>query len=281
MKTVLITGANSGLGLELTRRVSQTGHRVLMACRDAARGEQAVDQIRRQHAEADVRLILLDLADPSSIRACADALQRDYAAIDVLVNNAAVMLPADPKLLVHGVEHHFGVNFLGHFAATAMVMDLLRQSSDPRIVHVTSMSARFVRMDLAGLGRVRGMRAYGLSKLANLMFALELDRRAGATPLRSVACQPGYVTTPLTQNLRLARIGNPLLGRSVQTGVQALLQATLDDELPSGAFVGPDWLGGMYGPVRRQPIYRSAIRSDDAAALWRFAEQHTGLTIDL
>ena len=257
MKTLLITGASSGLGYELARQVVGAGHQVILACRDAERAAVAASRIAAQRPAEAIHTVLLDLTALDSIDACAQRVGERFERVDVLVNNAGVMLPVDPERRVHGAEHHFGVNFLGHFALTAGLMNVLRASPAPRVVHVTSMSARYARLDLSAIDAQRGLRAYGVSKLANLMFAMELARRAAAIGLRSIACQPGYVATPLTRNLWLARLGKSA------PGPFAAVRGSIADAREPRRYAGdrlicrPDMVGGhVWNAASGPPVSR-------------------------
>ena len=275
-KVVVVTGANRGLGLALSRCLAVRRATVFMAGRDIRRSMAAAALVREQTG-GDARAMYLDLNDLASIEACAERLDR----VDILVNNAAVMMPRDAARRVHGAEHHLGTNFLGHFALTAAMWGALQAAQQPRVVHVTSMTARFARLKLPPSAPHRGMRAYAASKLAILIFAQELARRARATALRSIACHPGYVATDLQRNMPLAKIGNPLFGQPPERGAAALEQAVVDALVPSGALLGPARLYGMYGPVRRLDVYHAAQDTLLAGALWRFAETSTGVRFPL
>lgn len=252
-KTYLITGASSGLGLATARHLSAGGARIIAAGRrNPGIGE----------------FVPLDLGDIDSIQACAEVLATH--SLDGLVNNAGVLLPDFAE--AHGCEAHLGINFLGHFALTRALFS--RLAPNARIVHVTSMTAQFVRLNAQNLHKrphPRGLTAYARSKLANLMFALELAERAPGHV--SVAAHPGYSATALQNNLSLGRLGNVLMAQRPEAGAAAILKALLDPNVGPGAFLGPrTWLQLRGQPVYLSP-YSSATDRRARKTLWDFAEE--------
>jgi protochlorophyllide reductase len=252
-KTYLITGASSGLGLATARHLSAGGAQIIAAGRrNPGIGE----------------FIPLDLGDIDSIYACADVLSTD--SLDGLVNNAGVLLPDFAE--AHGCEAHLGINFIGHFALTMTLLSNLAPNA--RIVHVTSMTAQFVRLNAKHLHQrpyPRGLNAYARSKLANLMFALELAERA--PDLVSVAAHPGYSATALQDNLSLGRLGNALFAQRPEAGAAAILKALVDPNVRPGAFLGPRrWLQLRGQPVHLSP-YSGATDRRARKMLWDFAEE--------
>ena len=286
---IVVTGASSGLGyvtaLELARRRAD----VVLAVRDEARGAATARAIRAEVATGTVSIQQLDLASLASVRAAAEQLQ-SYGRIDVLVNNAGVM--ATPyRLTEDGFELQMGTNHLGPFAFTALVLPLLRAADAPRVVMVSSMAHRTVRgLDLGDPRRHSGYRkwvAYGESKLANLLFALELDRRSRAAGwgLTSVAAHPGWAVTELqTRGPKMAgskaselgmRILNATIGQTAERGVEPVLMAATSLRVPGGSFVGPRWLAR--GAPRLERPTRTARDEDLAARLWAWSEAATGV----
>ncbi len=206
-RTILITGANSGLGLQTATALAGAGATVLMACRNAEKAAAARAQVEAAVAGADVEFVPLDLADLSSVEAAADAVAARPRPLDVLVNNAGVMAPPQRRT-ADGFELQLGTNHLGHFALTGRLIEKLLAADAPRIVNVSSTAHRIGRMDFDDLGWEQGYSrwpAYGRSKLANLLFTVELARRAEAagTGLVAAAAHPGYAAT----NLQTAGIG--------------------------------------------------------------------------
>ena len=289
-RTVVVTGANSGIGFAAARELARSGARVVLAVRDTGRGEDALARIRSAVPNARAEVARLDLADLGSVRTFAAACP----AADVLVNNAGVMaLPL--RRTAEGFEMQLGTNHLGHFALTGLLLPNLLERPDPRVVTVSSVAHRIGRIDFDDLQSERGYKrwaAYGQAKLANLLFALELDRRARAagTVLRSLAVHPGYAATNLqlasarmegaALRERLTRVANRVLGQSADAGALSTLFAATVPELPGGLFVGPDGPGEMRGHPRPTQPNRAARDPEVAARLWEVSEQLTGVTYD-
>jgi NAD(P)-dependent dehydrogenase (short-subunit alcohol dehydrogenase family) len=278
-RTVVVTGANSGIGLAAARELGRAGARVVLAVRDPARGEKAAASIP---GEPEVRQ--LDLSDLASVRSFAEAWEGD---LDVLVNNAGVMAPPEGRTK-DGFELQIGTNHLGHFALT----NLLLPSITDRVVTVSSGGHRMGKIDLDDLNWERRgyqrWRAYGQSKLANLLFTLELQRRLddAGSEVRALAVHPGYASTNLqshtqnfVQNAAMA-ISNRLIGQSAEMGALPTLYAATQD-LPGNSYVGPDGLAEQRGHptlVGRS----SAAKSDDTAeGLWKLSEELTGVSFPL
>jgi NAD(P)-dependent dehydrogenase (short-subunit alcohol dehydrogenase family) len=278
-RTAIVTGANSGIGRVAARELARAGAHVVLAVRDTAKGERAAADMP---GSTEVRE--LDLADLASVRAFAEAWDRD---LDVLVNNAGVMALPEQRTR-DGFEMQIGTNHLGHFALTNL---LLPHVAD-RVVTVASGAHRTGKIDLDDLNWERRdyqrWRAYGQSKLANLLFTLELQRRLteAGSPVRAVAAHPGWAATQLqhrTENRLqdvLMRIGNRLIATSDEQGAWPTLYAAVED-VPGGAYVGPDG----FQEARGHPVLvgRSAAASDGATArgLWELSERLTGTRFPL
>jgi len=274
-RTVVITGANSGIGLTAARALAARGARVVLAVRDEDRGRRAAETIA---GRTEVRR--LDLADLASVRAFADGWE---GGIDALVNNAGIMAVPEART-TDGFEAQIGTNHLGHFALTG----LLLQHVSGRVVTIASLNHRMGRIRLDDLNWERGRygrwRAYAQSKLANLLFTLELQRRltGAGSAVRALAAHPGYTSTNLQghtgagiQHAVLA-IGNRVIGQGDEQGALPTLYAATQD-LPGASYVGP----GGPGELRGHPalVGRSAAASDPetAARLWALSEQLTGV----
>ena len=278
-RSVVVTGASSGLGLVTARELARAGARVVLAVRDLERGSQAAAGIRGAVPAASLEVRRLDLADLESVRSFADAWEGE---LDVLVNNAGIMMvPAG--LTADGFELQFGTNHLGHFALTML---LLPHITD-RVVTVASTMHRAGRIDLDDLNwqrrRYSATGAYGQSKLANLLFTLELQRRliGAGSPVRALAAHPGWAATNLQGRSgswvadRAMRLANRIFAQSdVQGALPILAAAAL--ELPGGSYLGPDGLQEMRG--RPTLVGRSAAASDPevAARLWSASAALTG-----
>ena len=277
-RTVVITGATSGLGRAAATELTRAGARVVLAVRNVQRGEEVASGL---HGRGEVRR--LDLTDLSTVRAFADAWDGD---IDVLINNAGVMAVPEGRT-ADGFETQIGTNHLGHFALTGL---LLGHITD-RVVTLSSGAHRMGKISLDDLNwerrRYQRWLAYGQSKLANLLFTFELQRRlaAAGSPVRALAAHPGYAATELQsrtgdrlQNALMA-VGNKLLAQSGEQGAWPELYAATQD-LPGGSYVGPDGRGELRGhPTLVRPS-SAATDEQKARALWELSERLTGVTYD-
>lgn len=273
-RTFVVTGANSGLGAETTRALAAAGARVVLACRDVEKGEKVAGELGDR-----VQVRRLDLADLGSVRGFVDALVESHVVIDVLINNAGVM--AVPlRRTANGFEMQTGTNHLGHFALTAL---LLGRVTD-RVVTVSSAMHRIGRIDLDDLNwerkRYDRWLAYGQSKLANLLFAYELQRRLTdrESPVRSLVVHPGYSSTNLqfrseTLHGKLMELATPLIGQSPAMGALPSLYAATVPDVEPGGFYGPDSFFEMRGHPKQ---VQSSARSKDesvASSLWSLSEE--------
>jgi NAD(P)-dependent dehydrogenase (short-subunit alcohol dehydrogenase family) len=290
-RTVVVTGANSGIGFEAALALAGKGARVVLACRDAGRAEAAVRAIREVHPGAALDALPLDLASLASVRAFADAFRKSHAALHVLCNNAGVMaLP--PRQTADGFEMQFGTNHLGHFALTGLLLEPLLATPGARVVTVSSAVHYVGRLrfdDLHGERRYSRWGAYAQSKLANLLFAYELQRRLerGGASVASVGCHPGYASTNLqlagprmegsSWMERLSVLSNRLFAQSAAMGALPTLYAAAAEGIRGGDCIGPDGFAETWGHPKK---VRSSARSydrDDAARLWKLSEELTGV----
>jgi NAD(P)-dependent dehydrogenase (short-subunit alcohol dehydrogenase family) len=294
-KTIVVTGANSGLGYEASLQFAGKGAHVILACRNAEKAGSALRAIRSAHPEASVEAMDLDLASLASIRTFADALLAKHDSLHVLCNNAGVMaLPH--RRTADGFEMQFGTNHLGHFALTGLLLERLLATPEARVVTQSSTFHRFGKMRFDDLNWEHGYSkwpAYGRSKLANLLFAYELQRRLEAknASLLSAACHPGYAATnlqlagPQAAESSLKEKGWGLLNRifaqSAAMGALPMLYAATSDDVRGGDYIGPDLLLETWGHPKK---VRSNGRSRDraaAATLWDVSEKLTGVTYSL
>ncbi len=284
-RIAVITGANSGIGLEAARGLTRAGAHIVLACRDTGKADAAAEAIRATVPGAELDVQALDLASLDSVRAFAKRYSQER--LDLLINNAGVMAAPYGKT-ADGFELQLGTNHLGHFALTGLLLDRLLTTPDARVVTVSSTAHKFGSMRFDDLQSERSYRrwaAYGQSKLANLLFALELDRRLRATgaDLLSVAAHPGYSATNLqfaATPSRLERIGSVVLNRIYAQGADrgalpTLYAATAD--VPGGSFVGPDGFQEMRGQPKIVVPTRAARDPEKARRLWEVSEQLTGV----
>jgi NAD(P)-dependent dehydrogenase (short-subunit alcohol dehydrogenase family) len=281
-RTAVVTGANSGLGLVTSRELARAGARVIMACRNTEKGEAAAAQIRSEVPDADVHVESLDLADLSAVEVFAAGLDQ----LDLLINNAGLMAPPR-RLTSDGFESQLGTNHLGHFALTGRLLGRLLASPEPRVVTVSSQAHRTGKINFSDLqGERRYMRwlAYGQSKLANLMFCFELQRRAAAagTALRSMAAHPGYSRTnlqfaaPPRLDQAIMRVTN-LIGQSAEMGALPSLYAATVPDLPGGSYVGPDGFMEQRGHPHLVTAAGRAYDEEACRRLWEVSEELTGV----
>jgi NAD(P)-dependent dehydrogenase (short-subunit alcohol dehydrogenase family) len=274
-RTAVVTGASSGLGVATARELARAGARVVLAVRDVAKGERVAAAFE---GEREVRR--LDLADLASVRAFAEAWTGD---LDMLVNNAGIMAVPQGKT-VDGFESQIGTNHLGHFALTNL---LLGHITD-RVVTVSSGMHRAGKIQLDDLNSERGRysrwRVYGQSKLANLLFTHDLQRRRGAagSPVRAVAAHPGYAATNLQShtgsrlNNAFMAAGNRLFAQSGDMGALPTLYAATQD-VPGGAYLGPDGFGEQRGHPTLVGRSKAAQDADTARRLWDLSEELTSV----
>ncbi|MDS0219767.1 oxidoreductase [Haloarcula sp. S1AR25-5A] len=295
-RTVVVTGANSGLGLEGSEAFARKGATVVMACRSVERGESAAAEIRGAVPDATLDVRECDLGDLANVEAFADGLHEDYDAVDVLCNNAGVM--AIPRSeTADGFETQFGVNHLGHFALTGHLLDLLRAADgESRIVTQSSGAHEMGEIDFDDLQHERSYGkwdAYGQSKLANLLFAYELQRRLGNhgwDNVISVTCHPGYADTDLQfkgpremgSTLRTAFMGiaNAVFAQSAEQGALPMLYAATADDVIGGEYVGPGGLFDMRGAPEFQQSNEASRDEATAERLWAVSTDLTGVEYD-
>jgi NAD(P)-dependent dehydrogenase (short-subunit alcohol dehydrogenase family) len=289
-RTAIVTGANSGLGLQTALELARHGACVVLAVRDEARGATARGVIRQTAPAAEVLVRQLDLADLASVRSFAGVLAEACDDVDILVNNAGLM--AVPRATTaDGFERQLGTNHLGHFALTGLLLPLLLAGAGARVVTVSSGVAQMGAMrfdDLQGERRYQRWRAYAQSKLANQLFAYELDRRARAAKvaLTSVAAHPGYAATNLQSTSAsgnpigeaMMSIGNALFAQSDAAGALPQLYAATAPDVLGGEYYGPSSWFGLRGSPTRVAAPSQARDLAAAALLWTTSEELTGVT---
>jgi protochlorophyllide reductase len=290
-RTIVVTGANSGLGLRSAEALAAKGARVLLACRNAAKGAVALEAVTARATGPAPELRTLDLQSLTSVRECAAGLAEDLSSLDVLMNNAGIM--AVPKAITEdGFESQLGTNHLGHFALTGLLLPTLLSAAEPRVVTVSSNAHRFGRVQLDDLfferRRYSRWRAYGQSKLANLLFSGELQRKAveHRTALTAVAAHPGYAATNLTSGPALgAALLGPILsaadkivGQPDHMGALPQLYAATMPDVMADDYWGPDAFREQRGHPTRVHRTSQALDTEAAARLWQRSEELTGVT---
>jgi len=284
-RTFLVTGANSGIGYETTKALYEAGAHIIMVCRDFDRAEEAKEKLLSVNAAGSLETAQLNLSNLSAIKECTDQIIKKHRKIDVLINNAGVMLPPASKT-DDGFELQFGTNFIGHYALTGYLYPLLKQTAGSRIVTVSSMAYLHGKIDFDNLRSERDydpMREYAQSKLANILFTVELQRRieAEGDTVVSIAAQPGANKTELTRHMSdvdyqaaVKRVGE--LMEPWQGALPSLYAAVSDDAVP-GKLYGPDQDGGYRGYPAESPIIPSGLDATVAKQLWDYAEEVTGI----
>jgi NAD(P)-dependent dehydrogenase (short-subunit alcohol dehydrogenase family) len=294
----VVTGANSGLGFCLAKRLAAAGADVVMAIRNKGKGEAAIAEIRREVPTAKLTIRALDLSSLKSVAVLGDELAAQGRPIDILINNAGVMTPPQRQETEDGFELQFGANHLGHFALTAHLLPLLRAAEAARVVTVSSIAASQRNLDFDDTDARHGyrpMRSYGMAKLAQLMFAVELDRRSrhGGWGLTSNAAHPGLSKTNLlsgasygrdkpTLQARLTQLTwrlLPFMWLEVDEGIKPTLYAAVSPDAEGGRYYGPR---GFYetagGGVTFAGLPRTARSEADLIQLWQLSEKLTGVS---
>lgn len=284
-RRVIVTGANSGLGLQTSLALAGKGAAVTLACRNAARGEQALHHVREETGSTMCDARELDLASLESVRSFAAGWE---GPLDVLVNNAGVM--ATPLARTEdGFEQQLGINHLAHFALVGLLLDNLRQASAARVVAVSSLAHKRGTIDFSDINsenRYRRWSAYGQSKIANLYYTVEFNRRlqAGDESITAVAAHPGLASTSLYANTGGRRAATDvmagfvrLLGQSESAGALPILYAATAAEVRGGDFYGPDGVGERRGNVALVAPVQQVLEGETGRRLWEKSEELTGV----
>jgi NAD(P)-dependent dehydrogenase (short-subunit alcohol dehydrogenase family) len=290
-RTAVVTGTG-GLGYEDALALARAGGDVILAGRDPRKGTDAVGRIGSEVPSAKVRFERLDLANLASISAFADRLAKQQGSLDLLINNAGVMVPPQRRVTSNGFELQLGTNHLGHFALTAHLLPLMRKGKDPRVISLSSVAARGGAIDFDDLNAEKGykpMPVYSQSKLACLMFALELQRRsdAGGWGVTSIAAHPGISRTDLLHNgpgrwsaHGLARSILPFLFQPAAQGALPALFAATAPEAKGGAYYGPDRMSETRGYPALAKVPPQALDEAAAARLWQASEALTAVRFE-
>ncbi|ANU26159.1 oxidoreductase [Planococcus versutus] len=288
-KTAIITGANSGIGLEAATVFADRGAQIIMAVRNLEKGKAARNSILDANSAALVTVIKLDLADLASVRSFAESFTNQYDSLDLLINNAGVMTPPYSKTK-DGFELQFGSNHLGHFALTGLLLPVLKKTPHSRVVTVSSLAHKGAKIDFDNLDGTKGYKAmkfYGQSKLANLLFAQELDKRLKEHNLQpmSIACHPGISATNL---FKFGKRDAPKLMKSLMhnflqppaMGALPTIYAATDLRLTGGEYIGPDGKGQRKGYPTLDTPHASASDHAVSQKLWEVSEKLTGVQFD-
>ncbi|MBA3306129.1 MAG: SDR family oxidoreductase [Thermoleophilaceae bacterium] len=286
-RTAVVTGANSGLGLVTSRELARKGARVIMACRSTAKGESAASEIRRKAPDAKLDVRALDLSSLESIQAFANDLDLEAGKLDLLINNAGIMMT--PQQTTHdGFELQLGTNHLGHFALTGLLLDAVQRAGAGRVVTLSSIEHKSGHIEFDDLQSQNGYaprKAYQQSKLANALFGVELDRRlrAAGSAAISVLAHPGYSDTNLqttgpTGPLKaILKVGNKLLAQGADRGALPTLYAATAPGVDGGDYYGPDGFMEMRGSPTHVDVIPEGRDPEVARRLWAASEELTGI----
>lgn len=281
-KVAIVTGSNTGIGFDTARMLAENDAKTILAVRTVSKGETAAEKIREKYSDADLHVMELDLSDLESVKNFADNFNQEFSQLDLLINNAGVMIPPYTKTK-DGFELQFGTNHLGHFALVAHLLDVLKNSPKSRVVNVASLAHNRGELDFDDLNwesrTYSPWRAYGDSKLANMHFTYELQRKfeKNGFDTIAVATHPGGTSTDLARHSFLMGIFAGVLGQSPEMGALPTVLAAVGEDVKGSDYIGPDGFGEFYGhPIK---VGSSKLSKDEMIAkrLWDVSEEMTGV----
>ena len=284
-RIAIVTGASSGIGFEAARVLAKKQAKVIIAVRNLEKGNAAANKIGAQNRDADVKVMQLDLADLGSVKKFAEAFKTDYAQLDLLINNAGVMIPPYGKT-ADGFELQFGTNHLGHFALTGSLLELLIDTKGSRIVNVSSGAHKVGNIDFDDLNwekrNYSSWRAYGDSKIANLYFTYELGKKLKENGAGTIvtAAHPGYTNTELQRHVSFIAFMNNFLAQETAMGALPTLRAATEDGLQGGEYFGPGGFMEMWGNPVQVPSNQLSHDENIAEKLWAVSEELTGVKFE-
>ncbi|MGB3052569.1 MAG: SDR family NAD(P)-dependent oxidoreductase [Polyangiales bacterium] len=284
-RIAIVTGSNSGIGFETARVLAGKGATVVMACRNLEKANPKAEEIRAAHPGANVEVMQLDLSDLDSVQRFADAFRAKHSHLDLLINNAGIMVPPYGKT-AQGFETQFGVNHLGHFALTGSLLDVITNTPGSRIVTVSSIAHYVGKIQFSDLNWEKGYKAqsaYGQSKLANLLFTYELQRRladAGKDTL-AVAAHPGWTETNLQEHAKAAKFMNRFLAQKPLMGALPTLYAATEASVNGAEYFGPNGFMEMNGPPKKVKSNKRSRDRNVAERLWNVSEELTGVRFQI
>ncbi len=279
-RVAIVTGANSGIGWETARALVQKGATVIMACRSLQKADHAAERIMAHSPSGNAVVLPLDLADLDSVRAFTTSFSKSYNRLDILINNAGVSAKSYGKT-AQGFELHFGINYLGHFALTGLLIDLINATKNARIVTVSSIGHWIGSIDFEDLSWERHyprQLPYSRSKLANLLFTYELQRKltAAGKETLAIAAHPGWTDTNMTRK-GYYRIANPLFGQPAFMGALPSLYAATSLDIQGGDYIGPGGFMELRGYPKKVRSSASSLDETLAGRLWPVSEDLTGV----
>lgn len=281
-RVVIVTGSSSGIGYETARVLANKNATVVIAVRNLQKGNAALDKIKAGYQNADIRVMELDLADLESIRNFAAEFKSNFSRLDLLINNGGVMMPPYSKT-ADGFELQFGTNHLGHFALTGLLLDLIEKTHDSRIVNVSSGSHNYGDLNFDDLNwenrSYKKMKAYGDSKIANLYFTFELQRRFENRNMNIIAsaAHPGWTATELQRHVGIFDFLNRFLAQGIEMGALPTLYAAIALDVKGGDYYGPSGWREMKGYPKKVESNELSHSREIAAKLWDLSEKLTGI----
>lgn len=292
-KVILVTGGNSGLGFESVKACVEKDAEVILACRNIQKGETAKSEIVKTYPKANIQVMELDLMDLSSIKDFASSFNAKYNRLDVLLNNAGIMM-TPYSMTKDGFESQLGTNHLGHFALTGQLFDIIQKTPESRIVNISSLAHKGGTFDFEDLLYSNGssydpMKAYRRSKMANLLFTYELQRKLAATQSDTiaVAAHPGVSMTNLANHLKgsfmfkIFELIGGFISHDPAKGALPGIRASIDPTVHGGEYYGPDGMMEMKGNPVKVASNKASHNQEDARKLWEVSEQMTGVKFDM
>jgi len=283
---VLVTGASSGIGFEAAKVLANTNAKVIIAVRNLDKGKAALEKIKSQNVNANVSVMMLDLADLSSVRRFVDDFKKQLLRLDLLINNAGVMVPPYSKTK-DGFELQFGTNHLGHFALTGLLIDLINNTPESRIVNVSSNAHKYGNLNFNDLNwekrKYKAWRSYGDSKISNLYFTYELKSRLekSKSNIKVTAAHPGWTATELQRHNGLFEFMNGFFAMKPEQGALPTLRAAIDETAQSGDYFGPDGWQEWKGYPVKVDTNKLAKDTSIAKKLWDVSEELTKVNFNL
>jgi len=285
-KIAIVTGSSSGIGYETARVLAIKNAKVIIAVRNLEKGRTAEEKIKAEHKDADITVMELDLADLKSVRTFAKNFKKHNKRLDLLINNAGVMMPPYSKT-ADGFELQFGTNHLGHFALTGLLIDLIQSTSNSRIVNVSSGAHKYGNLNFQDLNwenrKYKPMKSYGDSKIANMYFTYELNRKLeqnGNNPIVAAA-HPGWTATELQRHAWLVDFLNNFFAQDITMGALPTLYAAVGADVKSGDYFGPSGFMEMRGYPQKVKSNELSQNEEIAEKLWDVSEDLTGVSYNL
>lgn len=288
-KVAIVTGGNSGIGYETSLALAENFATVILAVRNMNKGHEAVDKIKRECPNADIHVLKLDLNDLESVTEFSKEFKMRFRSLSLLINNAGVMMPPRRETK-DGFESQFGINYLGHFALTGLLLDLIIKTPDSRVISLGSLAAHNLKPEFGTFtgkkSKTSQLKSYGQSKLACMYFAKELQYRFRSRNIdsKSIACHPGIAQTYLfgkgsrSLKTRLTRASLKIIGQSAEAAAYPVLYAATEYSIRGGEYIGPDGRKGVKGFPTELDLLNQQFVENVSSNLWALSEELTGVT---